>query len=209
VSIKFPNVPLTAGVPAVFRKVELAVASVVLFVENKLVASRIKRAGKAAAAVWAIYDSGGNDAIKPDNWVTFEPLAEATVADYPMQPGAFQSYNKYNTPREVRITVTKGGPDFEREDFLLACDRLRSSTELLNILVPDYSFIGYTLTHVSYSRASDRGITLLQVDLSFREIRQEATAEFSNSKQPSGTDTVNNGPVRPVPISSDLVGLPE
>lgn len=211
-SVKFPNVPLAPGVPPVFRtlaqQLSDGVAGIVRSVENKLVADSIARQG-TSPAVWAIYGPDGNPALEPDNWLHFEPMAEANVADYPMQPDSFQSYNKVQTPQEVRVTVTIGGSDSDRQDFLNDCDALRLSTDLVDIIVPDFSFIGYSLTHVDYSRASDRGITLIAVDLNFKEIRQSATAAFSNSKEPSGSDTVNDGPVRPVPFSDQLAGAPE
>lgn len=198
-SVKFPNVPITTGVPPVFRSAALqaqdGVSSITRTVENKLVADSIAKRG-TIPAVWAIYDSGGQEALEPDNWVSFEPLGESNVADYPMQPNSFQNYNKVQAPIEIRLTVTKGGADGDREAFLRTCERYRVSTDLFDIVVPDYSFLGYTLVHWDYARKSDRGVTLIAVDLTFREIRQGATAAFSNSKEPSGSDTVNDGPVR-------------
>jgi hypothetical protein len=210
-SVKFPNVPFATGVPPVFRSLLASAADAVALgsaVENALVADSIQRQG-VSPAVWAIYNADGVEALEPDNWISFEPLGESSVADYPMQPGSFQSYNKVQSAIELRLTVTKGGSDTDREDFLLKCERYRVGSDLFDIVVPDYSFLGYALTHWDYSRRSDRGMTLVSVDLSFKEIRQGVKAAFSNSKVPSGADTVNDGPVRAALVSDDLAGSPE
>jgi hypothetical protein len=101
------------------------------------------------------------------------------------------------TPSEIRVTMTKGGNDGDRQTFLETLETLIRSLDLFSVITPDSVFLDRNLTRYDYKRTSANGATLLTVELVTLEIRQTAQSTFSDSKKPSGADPVNGGPVQP------------
>lgn len=197
----FPDVPDQPGVPPVFRDVSNPGDGIDL---SKLTHDA---PGVAAGsrAVWGIYDQNGQIALACDNVFRLDPSREFRISDYPVEQGGFQSYNKVATPAETRVIVTKGGSDVDRQAFLAALDVMIASTDLFDIVTPDSSFLDRNITRYDYSRDAERGATLLSVELVTVEVRQSATATFTDSKQPSGDKASNNGPVQPaVPTKTQM-----
>ena len=57
------------------------------------------------APQWGIY-LDGEPVVDADSVVTFDYRQEWTVSDYPLEQGAFQSYDKVQTPFDVAVTIT-------------------------------------------------------------------------------------------------------
>lgn len=189
----YPDVPALPGVPPVFRGPGNPAG------ETSRPPSALIRDSAAAtssASAWGLYKTDGTIALKVDSVFTLEPSREFRISDYPVERGGFASYNKVATPRELRVSVTKGGSNADRNAFLTALDGLVSSLDLLNVVTPDTAFTDVNLVHYDYHRASDNGATLLRVDLQLIEVRQSAKTKFSDSKAPSGADLKNDGPVQ-------------
>jgi hypothetical protein len=193
----YPNVPSLPGVPPVFRGEGNPGTT---FPQNPLTHDAPGVAAGARAA-WGIYRSGGGLALTIDSVKALEPGREFRVSDYPVEKGAFQSYDKVATPAETRITVTKGGSDTDRQGFLDQLDKLIESTDLFNIVTPDTTFLERNLIRYDYRRSNESGATLLTVEIQTVEIRQSVQTTFSDSKQPSGAKTTNAGPVQPRPAT--------
>jgi hypothetical protein len=201
VSAFYPDVPIFPGVPAVFRRVqtELEVAEL----SEQLQDDQLN--GEGGPVSWGIFNADGSVALEPDSIFMVEPSAEYRISDYPVERGGFQSYNKVTLPAENRVTVTKGGSNADRADFLTALDAIMKSLDAFSIVTPDGTFLDRNPVRYNYSRSAENGATLLKIEIQFQEIRQTAVAAFSNSKAPSGADAVNNGPVRPVtPATTQL-----
>lgn len=189
----FPDVPALPGVPPVFRG-PLNPAGTSSRPPPALTADSL--GSTPVAAAWGLYNVDGTVALKVDSIVTLEPSREYRISDYPVERGGFASYNKVALPGELRVAVTKGGSDADRNAFLTALDVLVATRDLLNVVTPDTAFTDVNLVHYDYHRASDGGATLLRVELHFVEVRQSAKSKFSDSKAPSGADLKNDGPVQ-------------
>lgn len=193
-SAKFPDVPVFPGVPSVFRGLEnppSKSAPVAPLQKDDLPDSG------ASVAKWGLYDKGGKLVLEPDSIFAVEPTREARVMDHPVEEGGFRSYNKVMTPSEIRVTMTKGGSDGDRQAFLEALETLIRSLDLFSVIAPDSIFLDRNLTRYDYKRTSANGAALLTVELVTLEIRQTVKSTFSDSKKPSGANPVNNGPVQP------------
>jgi len=193
----YPNVPMLPGVPPVFRGPDNLGTSSPL----QPLTRDAPAVAAGARAAWGIYKPGGDLALKIDSVLALEPGREFRISDYPVEQGAFQSYNKVATPAETRITVTKGGTDTDRQGFLDTLDTLIESTDLFNIVTPDASFLDRNIVRYDYRRTNDHGATLLTVEIQTIEVRQSVQATFSDSKQPSGAKPANAGPVQPKPAT--------
>lgn len=221
---QYPNVPIAPGVPPVYRSSGLDANGIPITEgpEETVVAPLKADAANVtvqSSAAWGIYTAtGGVLALAVDSIVAVEPGREFRISDYNTEEGGFQSFNKVATPAETRVTVAKGGNATERQAFLAAIDTMVAALDIYSIVMPDQTLTNRNLTHYTYARTAEKGVQLLVIDLHFEEVRQSATAAFTDSQQPSGTDPSQTGPVQPttptqaqspvpVPITADQPAL--
>lgn len=168
-----------------------------------------------SAGDWMILDDTGSIAIKPDTVAKFEYRNEGRVSDYPMEQGAFDSYNKVATPFQIRMLMVCsggyvqdaesdiknalgigfGGNFSSRGDFLSTINAMLAANSLLSIVTPDMVYKSVTLEHYDYRKESSDGATMLKVEAWFREIRVNAGATYSTSNSPSAASPADLGTV--------------
>lgn len=193
----YPNVPVFPGVPPVLR---------VGGAPDDAPAPMMADAPEVAAAAslaWGIYDGQGTIVLQPDSVNTLEFQREFRVEDYPLEQGAFETYNKVALPYEARVTMTKGGSVEDRKQFLGTVDALSFDTNLYSLVTPEETYLNANLTHYTYSRSVSNGAGLITVELTVQEVRITTAPQFSNSKSPSGADAVNDGSVQPTTWQED------
>lgn len=182
----------------------------------------------SAPPVWGLFPHNAdqmlaNDALIP--WITGDtatvhPARNANVAefsfkrdwiiaDYPLEGGDFESYDKVRLPFEARLRITKGGTTDELNQFLIQLDNAATSMSLYDVVTADCQYPGVNITHYDYRQTAERGANLLVVDVWLQEIRQVSEGQFSStgsstatlgqpvfdSASPSGADPQNGGPV--------------
>lgn len=189
---EFPNVPRVPGVPQVLRSATAAVNTVSLLVSDAL-----SLFGLGAAGQWGIFDSDGNLVIEPDSVVSFEFKNDSQDSDYPVEEGAFASYNKVATPFDVRVSMTKGGSAADRQSFLETAHAISQSLDLYDVVTPEMTYPSVNIDHIDYRRTQKNGAGLITIDFWLLEIRVTGTTQFTQTKQPSGQDQVNGGTVQP------------
>lgn len=206
----YPDVPAFRGVPQLVRSPTAAQIRA-LAIANAAVAGRLWRSA-ATQPKWGIFKaSNGDQAIVPDNIAAFENRNEARVADFPVQAGAFASYNKVQVPFELVVRLTKSSDLDGRARFLAAIDTAYKSLDLYNVLTPERTYLDVNITRYEVTRRGGGGaFYLTDVDLFFREIRQVA-AQYStsaaatrNAQQPSAVPSVSQGIVQPQPVPDSL-----
>lgn len=176
---------------------------------------------------WKILDNNSNAVIiTPDTVPRFEFSNDVRVSDFPVQNGAFASYNSVQMPFEINMTLVCGGLNIltpsalsnqlglnlgnqfmKKSDFLTTLESMLSSINLFQIVTPDEIYKNAKLEHFDYRRETNRGATILYADCRFREIRQVGTANnsvnglpFVNTNVPSASNPVNNGIVKTHPL---------
>ncbi len=200
----FPDVPLAPGVPPVQRAEP--------FVQSRV--DRLTSDGKGldgkTSIQWGLFNDKGTLALKPDSIVAFEFQREYRIADYPIEEGSFENYNKVTLPYDIRIVMTKGGTIAERKSFLDTLDLVVASLDLFTVVTPERIYSNANLSQQSYRRQADEGATLLTVELRAQEIRTKVSVQFVSSAAaaagatppgtdthaPSGADPRNNGSVQ-------------
>lgn len=205
----FPDVPLMAGVPPVNRHEPFHQAPVDKLTKD---ADGISK-GKGATVAWGIFGQKGGLAIKPDSIAAFEFQQEYRVAEYPLEEGGFESYNKVTLPFDARVIMTKGGSLAERKAFLETVDAVVASLDLYTIVTPERSYGNANLTRMGFRREAESGVSLLTVELHAVEIRTQASVQFvasapgdqsggnrnpGDTHAPSGANPRSNGSVQPV-----------
>lgn len=152
---------------------------------------------------WGFFQDGV-PVLVADNVVSFDYRQDWEVSKFPLEQGAFESYNKVQLPFDVRVRMSVGGTEVNRTNFLSQVSDLANSLELFDAFTPEANYSGLNVIHFDYRREAHRGVGVIVVDIWCQEIRVTATQSFQNTGAPSGADTVDSGIVQPgTPSSTD------
>lgn len=200
-SALYPNVPLAiAGVPAVLRRIgAVQDAQEVLADAERDVANTID------SFRWGVFDKDGGLALEPTSFGSFEFGLEYRIADYPLEGGGFESYDKVATPFDTRIAMSKSGPLAEREEFLATVHRLVASYDLFSVVTPERTYLNVNFERVGMVRNASNGAGMLTVELILREIRAAAKAQFSKTQTETLTATTQTAPTPKVSAAPKTV----
>jgi len=194
--IDFPNIPPLPGVPDLRRSSYGVLAQTGIM--GKLQGlDYFGLLDGLLAPTWQVVDANGAQVIKPDSVVAFEYRGEARLATFPIEQGAFSTYNKVQMPYDLRIRMTCGGNgSMSRDQFLAMLKYLQDSIELYTIVTPDDSLVNVNLVSYDYRREARNGATLITADAMFQEVRVTASGVYVNAAQPAGADAVSVGSVK-------------
>lgn len=193
-----PSVPLVPGVPPIPGNVPPVLPALLIADDASVIAFG------AAPAVWGLFLTGtGQPAVASDSFVSFTLKKDMIVSDYPVEQGAFQSYDKVQLPFDARLRLAQGGSDFDRQAFLAAVDNAYNVvTQLFDVVTPDTVYPSVTVTHYDYARRADNGATLLVVDIWCAQVRQTGQQAFANTQQADGANPVSGGTAQPQPMQT-------
>lgn len=181
------------GIPALLGKVANVANTV-----NLIAADAANILNMFLPPQWGIFNPSGRIAIQPDSMISLDFKKDYKIPNYPMEQGAFQSYNKVSLPGTSRIRLSKGGTDDDRYNFLYQVQYAAASLHLYNVVMPEGKLIqNVNITNFSINRTATNGVGLISVDLELEEVRVTATAAFSNTAAPSGASATSTGSVQP------------
>ena len=186
----FPNVPNVPGVPPLFRQPGLSFNNV-----QPLSADTIGTFGQPGIPQWGIFRNG-NPVVIADSVQSIEYRQDWQISDYPLEQGAFESYNKVSTPFDAKIRFATGASEQDRQDLLKSIEAIANTLDLYDVVTPERTYQSTNILHYDYHRTSYNGVGLLQVDIWLNEIRVNAVATFSNTQAPASADPVNDGTVQ-------------
>lgn len=195
----FPNVPQAPGVPALARSALFPPTPT----PPALDADAAAVASTSSAPKWGIFDSFGVPVVTFDSFVSIEYMGEMRVSDFPLEQGAFETYNKVAVPFEARVTVSKGGSSADRTTFLNQCEAAKVSLDLFSVFTPDRAYKSVNVEAVDYARKSDKGVTMILANFRLIEVRVTVTPQYSNTAAPSGAGAQSGGTVQATPPTSD------
>ena len=181
-------VPFVPGVPPL--------SSYTVDVPILLLADALGLPPSPLAPQWGIY-LDGEPVVDADSVVTFDYRQEWTVSDYPLEQGAFQSYDKVQTPFDVRVRYAAGGSQQNRQALLDSIAVIASDLNLYDIVTPEAVYQSVNVTHYDYRRTATNGVGLLQVDVWCVEVRVTAQAQFQNVQNPASASPQTQGNVQP------------
>jgi hypothetical protein len=230
---QFPNVPKLPGVPQLLRNPQFP-AGPPPVVGAAIAIGRLWQA-LFTQPLWAIYkqaeaeptetDEGVEQVtvtadrepvVVPDSFLSFNWRNEYSVSDYPVQRGAFMSYNKVANPFETALRLSKGGTLQQRKAFLESLDAIAGTLDLYDILTPEKTYIGVNVLRCEIARQGAKGAYFFaEVDVYFREIRQvesqytTTSADTANAQSPSALPVQNVGtvPAQTSAVTPDTVGI--
>ncbi len=164
--------------------------------------------GSSGAPKWGLFTASGANALNPDNVKDFEFKQSWKIANYPLEAGAFSSYDKVITPFGIRLTVTKGGSEDERATFLLNAASVMGSLSLYSVVTPEITYNNVNPVDWRQRRTATNGVTLLTVEFDFVQLNITGSGTVTTTAAPSGAAQNNNGTVQgsaPTPSQSSSI----
>ena len=150
---------------------------------------------ESVAPAWGIYLDGAR-VVEPDSIISIDYRREWTLADYPIEGGSFETYDKVARPFDVRLRIAKGGDDAARTAFMANVERVAESRDLYSVVTPEQTYLSVNVSSVANSRTAREGLGLVTYDLELREVRVTAVAAFVAVTSPDSADPVNGGTVQ-------------
>lgn len=197
----FPDVPLAPGVPPLPRSPTAIAAAVVLLTEDAF--GLFQGVG---ITQWGIFQNG-LPVILADNVVAVEFKQDWTISNYPLEGGAFETYDKVQLPFEIHLQFSTGGSISDRQSFLNSIAAVVGNTQLYDVLTPEQLYQNVNLKHWDYDRRASN-VGLLTVDIWVEQINQTASQSFQNVQNPASASPVAAGSVSPnTPTQAQLTAL--
>ena len=170
-----------------------ALAAGIIFNAVEIVASDVMSLlGLFSGPQWGLFQDG-LPVVAADNVLSFDFRQDFRISDYPVEEGAFETYNKVQVPYDVRLQFSSGGSVAQRQELIDSVDAIIGSTDTFDAVTPEKTYLSINPVHQSIRRTSRSGLGLVVIDVYCREIRVTATPEFSNStdqqSQTSGSTT--------------------
>lgn len=192
ISPAFPNVPLTAGVPPV--------GILLGAIRNPQILLTTDAAASLSSLFypqWGIFSPFGLPVVTGDSVLQVEFRKDWKISDFPIEAGGFESYNKVETPFDIRIAFSVGGSLENRRTFLELVKAVCSTTAVYSVVTPEAVYLNANACHYDYARQVRSGQQLIVVEIFLNEVRVVASSTFTDTKQPDGADPTVTGSVQP------------
>lgn len=125
--------------------------------------------------------------------VDFAYKQDWAIADYQVEGGGFQSYDKVQLPFDVRMRVAAGGTSSNRQSLLDEIDAIANTLFLFDVYTPEKIYQSCSIAHYDYKRSANSGVGIIVADMWLQQIRVSSTAQYQNTQQPTVAGTVGTG----------------
>lgn len=139
--------------------------------------------------VWGVYDDQNNLAVTADTISSLEYKQDWQISNYPVEDGAFQTYNKVQLPFEIPISFVSGGSESNRRDLLNSVKAIAGNFSLYSVVTPEQTYTNVNVSHFDYRRTAKQGVGMIEVTVYFIQINDSATFQMSSTN----TDTTSGG----------------
>lgn len=120
------------------------------------------------------------------------------ISNYQVERGSFASYNKVTRPYDVRLRLACSGSASKRQSFVSSILTMADSTSLFDIVTPEVVFTSCNVSHVSWPRRADHGVSVIIAEIGFQKIRETGVSLFGITIEPSSGITAALGSVQPI-----------
>lgn len=141
---------------------------------------------------WQILDSTGLSILNFTSMIEVDVKDQGSVVTVPIERGSFASYNKTDSPREIRCTLSITGSKLIIDNALNTLRALKQTTDLIALDANNAYYDSLTLESFSYTRSAERGILIVELVLiEVIEVNTLTTTENLNFTSSSIVDTGN------------------
>lgn len=154
---------------------------------------------------WGLFLSG-RSVVTAESVADMAYRQDWNISDYPLEKGAFESYNKVQLPYDVRLRFASGGSQERRQALLTSIAAIAGTLTLFDAVTPEAVYSNVNVKHYDYRRTSVNGVGLIIVDVWCEEVRVTTGGAFSATQAPSGAAQVNGGTVQPTSASAAQAG---
>lgn len=202
----YPDVPIAPGVPPLLRPPNAAAAVTAPVMLADAVPFLI------GETTWGIFRDGAQ-VITAETVLAVEYKKNSSIADYPVERGSFESYNKVEIPFDARVRFASGGTNAQRTALLNSIAAIADDLNLYDVVTPEAVYQNVNIAHYDYRRTSTAGLGLLSVDVWCLQVRIAPGPGGDVAKSPSAAPQFNGGAVQTTPPtaaqSAGLENMPE
>lgn len=199
--VDFPNVPDVPGVPPLLRDPLISALNLELPSLSNLVQLAVGLIGPQ----WGLFYFG-LPVVIADTVLDLTFKKDWSVADFTIEAGGFESYDKVENAFNSTIRFSSGGDAFKRQLLLDSIAAIAGNTLKYALVMPEAIYPSVTIEDYTFHRAAAQGLGLMIIDVRVKEVRVGTATAFTNTKAPSGADPINGGTVQPVAVPSALNG---
>lgn len=171
----FPNVPFAPGVPPLPR-----LPGALGVVVDLILSDALSLLAGLGDPQWGLF-LDGFPVVEAESVVSFEFKKGAQVANFPIEGGKFEAYDKVQRPFDVRLRFSTGDTLSARQELLESAQAAVDSLELMDAVSPEAVYENVNPTHMDYRRTAQNGVGLIVVDIFCEQIRTTATSTFTSS----------------------------
>jgi hypothetical protein len=146
--------------------------------------------GSPSGSQWGIF-SEGEAVILADNVLSVTYRQDWAISTFPLEQGAFESYDKVAIPFDAHVRFSTGGSFADRQAFLDSIAAIAGDLKLYDVVTPEQVFLGCNIVHYDYKRTA-QDVGLIVVDVWLTEVRATATQQFSSSQQSADESGAGN-----------------
>ena len=166
--------------------------------------------GSPYTETWGIYTQGSNPSpvFDVDTCLSFKFGDTSKISDFPVEDGAFASYNKVLQAFQPKIKLlvgsSKDGSISSQDRIQALLDKLYNevrSTNIYDLYMPEYYYEGVTVEKYDFTRTSSKGRGMLEVDITLMQViqvsAQSTTVQLPKPKPKKAADASNDGKQQP------------
>jgi hypothetical protein len=136
---------------------------------------------------WGVF-KGGQPVISFDAFIGIDYRQGWSISDFPLEQGAFESYDKVQLPFDVRVKFAAGGTLENREALLQSVAAIAKTLDLYDVVTPEVVYTSVNVQHYDYRRTAINGNGLITIELWLLEVRIGASAGLTQIGGANPTD---------------------
>lgn len=158
-----------------------------------------------SASPWGVFQNGIS-VIDADSVVSVGYKQDWSIAEFQIEKGGFETYDKVDTPFNSRVRFASGGSQANRQALLDSIAEIAGNLELYDVVTPEQVYTSVNFQSYTVQRSAQNGVGLIQVDVTLLEVRVNATAEFSDTRSPTAQSQTSTGTVQSQPYRGSNLG---
>lgn len=146
---------------------------------------------------WGLYRVNGQLVFDVDSCLDLKVANKAKVSTFPVELGAFASYNKVNEPNAIKTRMAVSGQE-RIAAFQATLKSELTQANLYNVATPTAVYLNVTLENYDHDQTAENGgLSMLVVDMALLEVREVTpaytTVALPKPKNPASTSKAVGG----------------